>query len=112
MGKNDLTAVLPDGKEFEFWEKECTYDRTLYVSCEDPKASDDNDGSKEAPFKTLNRAAEDAGPGTRVIIGKGIYRECLTPRAGGIDSEHMISYEAAPGEEVIIRASEQGKPYS
>ena len=112
MGKNDLTAVLPDGTEFEFWEKESTYDRTLYVSMEDPKASDDNDGTKDAPFKTLNRAAREAKPGTRVLIGKGIYRECLTPRAGGTDSEHMISYEAAPGEEVIIRASEQVTDFS
>ena len=90
MGKQgDLTAVLPDGTEFDFWEKECAYERTLYVSCDDPAASDDNDGSQRAPFKTLDRAAREAEPGTRVFIRGGIYRECLAPRRGGSDSEHM-----------------------
>ena len=37
----DLTAVLPDGTAFEFWERENEYDRILYVSCDDPAASDD-----------------------------------------------------------------------
>lgn len=108
----DLTAVLPDGNVFDFWEKENTCERTLYVSCEDPKASDDNDGSINAPFKTLNRAAACAEPGTKVLIRGGIYRECLTPRKGGSDSTHMISYENYPGEEVIIRASEQITDFS
>ena len=103
----DLTAVLPDGTRFEYWEKDCTYERTLYVACEDSNASDENDGSETAPFKTLNRAAKEAGPGTRVLIKGGVYRECLTPSKGGSDSSHMVSYEACPGEKVIIRASEQ-----
>ncbi len=113
MGKQeDLTAILPDGTSFDFWEKECSYERTLYVSCADPKASDENDGSEGAPFKTLARAAEEAQPGSRVLIRGGIYRECLTPRRGGSDSEHMISFEAYPGEEVILRASEQVTAFS
>ncbi|MCR5249206.1 MAG: right-handed parallel beta-helix repeat-containing protein [Lachnospiraceae bacterium] len=110
--QQDLTAILPDGTSFDFWEKECTYDRTLYVSCEDPKASDDNDGSEAAPFRTLDRAAREATPGTKVLIRCGIYRECLAPRAGGTDSGHMISYEAYPGERVTIRASEEVRDFS
>ncbi len=110
--QKDLTAVLPDGTSFDFWEKECKYERTLYVACEDPKASDSNDGSEAAPFKTLNRAAAEALPGTKVLIKGGIYRECLTPQRGGSDSEHMISFEAFPGEPVIISASEQISEFS
>ncbi|MCR4656674.1 MAG: right-handed parallel beta-helix repeat-containing protein [Lachnospiraceae bacterium] len=113
MGKQeDLTAILPDGTGFDFWEKKCIFERTLYVACEDPGASDDNDGSEKAPFRTIDRAAREAGPGTRVFIRQGIYRECLTPRRGGSDSEHMVSFEAFPGEQVIIRASEQVKDFS
>ena len=111
-GQDNLTAVLPDGTCFPFWEKECVFDRTLYVSCDDPNSSDDNDGSVRAPFKTINRAAGEARPGTRIVIREGIYRECVVPRAGGSDSEHMISYEAYPGEKVIIRASEQVSDFS
>ncbi|MCR4586160.1 MAG: right-handed parallel beta-helix repeat-containing protein [Lachnospiraceae bacterium] len=109
---DDLTAILPDGKCFDFWEKEGAYEQTLYVACDDPKASDDNDGSIGMPFKTLAAAAAKARPGTQVLIRGGIYRECLTPRMGGTDSEHMISYEAYPGERVIIRASEQVSDFS
>lgn len=75
------------------------------MSSDDPDSSDENDSSETAPFKTINRAAEQAGPGTRVIIRGGIYRECVTPCTDGSDSEHMISFEAAPGEKVIIRSA-------
>ena len=61
MRKQDqLTDILPDGTVFDFWEKECVFDRTLYVSCDDPNSSDENDGSRENPFKTINRAAAEA----------------------------------------------------
>ncbi|MCR4642738.1 MAG: right-handed parallel beta-helix repeat-containing protein [Lachnospiraceae bacterium] len=103
----DLTAVLPDGTAFEFWERENEYDRILYVSCDDPAASDENEGSEKLPFKTINRAASLATPGTKVLIRGGIYRECVRPAEGGSDAAHMISYEAYPGEKVVIRASER-----
>ena len=106
-GKKDLSAVLPDGSEFEFWECDTQYERELYVACDDPAASDDNDGSITAPFKSINRAAAEAAPGTRVVIRGGIYRECITPARGGSDPAHMISFEAYPGEEVTVRASEK-----
>ena len=103
----DLTALLPDGTEFEFWEKETVYDRTLYVDCGAPSASDDNDGSEGAPFRTIGRAAALAEPGTRVRIHAGLYRECVRPARGGADPEHMISYEAYGDGPVVIRASEE-----
>ena len=105
-GKRDLMAILPDGSDFEFWEEDASYTNTLYVDCKDPAASDENDGSESAPFKTINRAAALAQPGTRVLIREGIYRECVDPQRGGTDPAHMISYEAYPGEKVCIRASE------
>ena len=62
----DLTALLPDGTPYAFWEKDCKYARTLYVGGEVPAASDQNDGSAERPLKTIQRAADLAEPGTRV----------------------------------------------
>ena len=101
----DLSAILPEGNSFHFWEKECEYPRVLHVAVNDPAASDDNDGSENAPFCTINRAAKEATPGTKVLIHPGIYRECVRPAMGGTDAEHMICYEGVG--EVIIRASEQ-----
>jgi len=105
--KKDLTAILPDGSMFEFWERDREWNRTLYVSCEDPAASDENDGSESAPYKTISRAAALVQPGTRVMIHGGIYRECVQPACGGTDPAHMVSFEACEGEKVFVRASEQ-----
>lgn len=89
--------VLPDGKEFVFWEKEPVFEREYHVDGRNKLASDENDGSEERPFRTINRAAEIAEPGTRIIVHPGLYRECVTPKKGGESPERMISYEAIPG---------------
>ena len=105
--QKDLTAILPDGSLFDFWEQDCEWEKVLYVACNDPAASDKNDGSENAPFMTISAAAAAAQPGTRILIRGGIYRECVRPVRGGTDPKHMISFEACEGEEVFVRASEQ-----
>ena len=76
-----------------------------------PAASDENDGSEAHPFRTINRAAQEAMPGTRVRIHAGLYRECVKPAMGGTDPEHMISYEAFGDGDVVISASEEVKDF-
>ncbi len=107
----DLTAILPDGREFEFWEREPVFNRTLHVDSGAPNASDDNDGSAEAPLKTIDRAAQLAEAGTRVLIHAGLYRECVRPVRGGTDPEHIVSFEAFGDGPVVIRASEQVRDF-
>ena len=41
MAGHDLTAILPDGRSFGFWEEEVIYDRVLHVDCQSPAASDE-----------------------------------------------------------------------
>ena len=101
----DLTAVLPNGQMFDFWEVPQEYDREIHVDNNHPNASDDNDGTPDRPFKTINAAAQVAQPGTRVLIHRGVYRETVQPARGGLSPSKMISYEAFEGEEVIIKAS-------
>ena len=105
--KTDLSAILPDGRSYDFWEKETVWTRELHVSASDPAASDDNDGSAAHPFRTIGRAAAEAQPGDRVLIHAGLYRECVRPARGGTDPEHMISYEAFGDGDAVISASEQ-----
>ena len=107
MSQQNLSAVLPDGSLYPFWEKETSWEKEIHVSAEDPAASDDNDGSMQAPFRTISRAAKEAVPGTRIRIHAGLYRECVKPAMGGTDAEHMISYEAFGDGEVVVRASEE-----
>ena len=109
--RKDLSAILPDGSSYEFWEKDPVWERELFVSNTDPAASDPDDGSEEKPFRTIGKAAAAATPGTRIRIHAGIYRECVRPEQGGTDPEHMISCEAFGDGDVIIRASEEVKDF-
>ena len=104
--RTDLSSILPDGRSYEFWETDQAWERELFVNGSDPSASDDNDGSEAAPFRTIGKAAQAAAPGTRVRIHAGTYRECVSPAMGGTDPEHMISYEAFGDGDVIVSAAE------
>lgn len=109
MKTTDLTAILPNGQMFDFWEVPQEYDRELHVNNNHPDASDENDGTVDRPLKTINAAAQIAEPGTRVLIHRGTYRETVHPARGGVSPSKMISYEAFEGEEVIIKASVEVK---
>ena len=105
MSEKDLSAQLPDGEYFVFWEDKTDYKEFLYVDGKNAASSDTNPGTKEKPYKTINAAAQAAKPGTKVIIKGGEYRETVKPARGGDSESAMICYEAAEGEEVIIKAS-------
>ena len=105
MNREEKTARLPNGELHAFWETEQVYDRELHVSNTHPNASDENDGTPEHPFRTINAAAQVATPGTRVLVHGGTYRETVQPARGGECPERMISYEAVSGEEVFVKAS-------
>jgi len=109
---NDPSAILPDGTYFDFWERDCHYDRELIVDGASRLSSDDNDGSADRPLKTIGRAAQLATPGTRVRIHAGLYRECVSPARGGEGPERMISYEAFGDGPVVIRASEAVRDFT
>ena len=101
----DSSTRLPDGTEFQFWEKPLTFSKTYYVDGRSAAADDSGPGSRERPFRTIGKAAEVLQPGERVVIAEGIYRELVSPARGGSGPDRMISYEAAPGAKVIVRGS-------
>ena len=97
---------LPDGTEFPFWEQPMTFSTTYYVDGSSPKSNDNGPGTRKRPFRTIGKAADVLQPGERVVIAAGDYRECIQPARGGSGPDKMISYEAAPGAAVIVKASE------
>jgi len=101
---------MPDGEPFEFWDDATEYTRVYHVACQHPAASDDNPGTEDRPFKTINRAAAVLHPGEKVVVREGVYRECVRPARGGEGPDRMIAYEAAPGESVSIKGSEPWAP--
>ena len=71
------------------------------------KGSDMNDGTEKTPFLSIQKAADSAGAGDRIIVHEGVYREWVKPRNGGLNEEFRIVYEAAEGEHVVIKGSER-----
>ena len=98
-------VLLPDGREFVSWEQPLRFTKTYYVDNRNPRAADSNPGTKELPFATINKGAQVLQPGERVVIMTGVYRERVVPARGGAGPDKMISYEAAPGANVIVKGS-------
>lgn len=69
--------------------------------------ADKNPGTEEKPFLTIQRAADLAVAGDRIVVHEGVYREWVKPRNGGLNDGCRIIYEAAGGERVEIRGSER-----
>ena len=68
--------------------------------------SDANDGSATRPLRTISAAARLAQPGQTIVVHEGIYRERINPPRGGTGPNRRITYQAAPGETVVIAGSE------
>lgn len=80
--------------------------RTYEVAQSNPQASDDSDGTRERPWKTLSRALQHSGPGDEVIIRDGVYRENVVARTNGT-ALAPITFEAAPGAHVVITGADR-----
>ena len=74
---------------------------TLYV--DGAKGSDDNPGTKEAPFATVKKGVESiTKEGTRLVIAPGVYREAgINLNASGTEYKPIIIEAEVPGETVI-----------
>ncbi|HEV7366070.1 MAG TPA: right-handed parallel beta-helix repeat-containing protein [Gemmatimonadales bacterium] len=66
----------------------------------DPKGMDSNPGTGAAPFKTIQRAADTAGPGDTVVVRAGRYT--------GPSRIVSLSRGGAPGEWLTFRSEQLG----
>lgn len=69
--------------------------------------SDLGEGTIQSPFLTINKAASVAVAGDTVIVHEGEYREWVKPKNAGLSNTRRITYQAADGEKVVIKGSEQ-----
>jgi hypothetical protein len=99
------SSRLPDGTEFPMWEKPLHFSKTYYVDANAKNADDNAPGTQDRPFRTIDRAAQALQPGERVVIATGVYREPIRPARGGTSADAMISYEAAPGANVVVEGA-------
>lgn len=69
--------------------------------------SDTAEGTKQNPFLTINQAASVAVAGDTIVVHEGEYREWVKPENTGLSDKRRITYQAAQGEKVVIKGSEQ-----
>lgn len=82
---------------------------TFFVDQNNPGASDENPGTAEAPFKTIQRAAESVLPGDTVKIRPGRYRETIVLHNPGQTlnvndgtwETRRVTFEADGGEVIL-----------
>lgn len=70
---------------------------------------DSDEGTRNAPFGTIQHAADLAQPGDVITVHEGTYRERINPPRGGESDAKRIIYQAANGEKVVITGSEPAK---
>jgi len=70
------------------------------------QGNDASRGTKSAPFRTIQKAADLAQPGDVITVHEGVYRERINPPRGGTSEQKRIVYQAARGEKVEIKGSE------
>ena len=80
--------------------------RVRYVDGSDSRASDRNDGSEAAPWKTIGHAAREARPGDVVYVMAGLY-EPFEIKVSGSEENH-IAFVAHPGHEREVIIDGQG----
>ncbi|MEK7752925.1 MAG: hypothetical protein AAB654_13470 [Acidobacteriota bacterium] len=75
---------------------------TYFVS---PDGSDENPGSEEQPFATVQRCADQAEPGDTCLIRGGVYPETVRPARSGTAAAR-ITFRAAEGEIAVITGAD------
>jgi hypothetical protein len=70
-----------------------------------PNGDDANPGTKAKPWKTLQRAADVAVPGTTVNIRGGAYCQQLAVKVSGSAESGFITFRSQPGEKAVVDGS-------
>lgn len=73
-----------------------------YVSLE---GNDQNPGTKEKPFRHIQKCADIMKPGDLCFVREGTYRETVHPKKSGLRRYHM-QFVAYPGEKVTLSGTE------
>jgi hypothetical protein len=67
-----------------------------------PTGNDSNPGTQTAPWKTIQKAARSATPGSTVNVRAGIYSEMVNVAVSGSATGGFITFQSFPGETAVI----------
>ena len=76
-----------------------------------PGGDDENPGSLEEPWATIQYAAESLLPGETVFIREGIYNELVSMDVSGSESGGYITFRNYPGEQPVLDGTGLFDPY-
>jgi len=87
QGNNDnFLYYMPENEDIRFDEMNTDFypsnPKTIYVDINNPKATDDGEGSVEKPFRSIGKAAAFAVAGDTVKVKKGVYRGGVSVNGG------------------------------
>ena len=74
-------------------------DPTFYVST---TGDDSNPGTREAPWRTIQHAADTALPGSTILVRGGIYAERVTINVSGSAAKGYVTFRSHPDETVVL----------
>jgi Right handed beta helix region len=74
---------------------------SYYVST---TGNDSNPGTRAAPWRTIQHAADTARAGSKVNVEKGIYEELVRINVAGNARDGFITFRSSPGETAVIDA--------
>ncbi|MFD0960972.1 hypothetical protein [Paenibacillus chungangensis] len=78
-------------------------DNTYYVATTGSDTT--GDGSKNNPWRTIQKAADTMVAGDTTVIREGIYEETVKPSQSGEEGK-AITYKAADGEKVVVSGAD------
>jgi hypothetical protein len=105
MGRNVVKAVFMI--VFLFVICACSNDSQakpsdFYVS---PTGSDSNPGTEDRPFKSIQKACNEALPGSTVYVHSGVYNEVVKINSSGSEDKGYITITNYPGENPVLDGS-------
>ncbi len=98
----DIADSLTHLKHMAHW-LEIKNESYYYVA---KTGSDSNDGSKNSPFLTIQKAADVMSAGDTCLISEGVYRETVIPKNSGEDGA-PISFLAYGDDKVTVIGTEK-----
>src|SRR5579864_9639006 len=73
----------------------------FYVST---TGDDSNPGTRTAPWRTVQHAADTVGAGSTVNVRGGVYEELVNIKVSGNATDGFITFRSHPGETAVLDA--------
>jgi len=105
---NANSGIWFDPSYEDIFSNSCPTGNFYFVDQNNPNASDENPGTEEEPWETINKAVQILQSGDVLLVKEGVYKLSseIIPNSGTLGN--FIIFKAYPGEEVIFDGRGRG----